>query len=191
MKTLIIRNLKGQFVKGSKPMAGFKKGNKPIAGFKKGLIPWNKGLEKEKNPLYGVSRSKETKKKISIKNKGKIISKETKSKMSKAKKGKKFTKEHRKNLSKAQIKRYDKVGRKKYKRYIHVRDKKYLQWRLNVFKRDNWTCQKCGKRGCYLEAHHIKSWKDYPKLRYKLNNGQTLCLSCHKLTKNYKNKIYV
>lgn len=30
-----------------------------------------------------------------------------------------------------------------------------------------------------LEAHHIKSWKNYPKLRYKVSNGKTLCYECH------------
>lgn len=65
---------------------------------------------------------------------------------------------------------------------------KYRLWREKVFKRDNWTCQNCGVSGCYLEAHHIKSWAKYPKLRYVLSNGQTLCLECHKLTDNYKGK---
>lgn len=65
---------------------------------------------------------------------------------------------------------------------------KYKKWREKIFKRDNWTCQKCGERGCYLEPHHIKSWAKFPKLRYVLSNGQTLCLECHKLTDNYKGK---
>jgi len=51
-------------------------------------------------------------------------------------------------------------------------------WRKRVFERDGFMCQNCGDTG-YLEAHHIKSWKDYPELRSNLNNGITLCLNCH------------
>jgi len=29
-------------------------------------------------------------------------------------------------------------------------------WREKVFKRDNYTCQVCGKKGGYLIADHIK-----------------------------------
>ena len=61
------------------------------------------------------------------------------------------------------------------------------KWRMNIFLRDNFTCQFCGARGIYLEAHHVKSWAQYPKLRFVEENGITLCKDCHELTKNYKN----
>ena len=56
----------------------------------------------------------------------------------------------------------------------------YKNWRRKVFERDNYTCQNCGAKNVYLEADHIKSWKDYPESRFDVNNGQTLCLKCHK-----------
>jgi 5-methylcytosine-specific restriction endonuclease McrA len=31
---------------------------------------------------------------------------------------------------------------------------KYKEWRFNVFQKDNFTCQKCGKCVSYLHAHH-------------------------------------
>ena len=58
---------------------------------------------------------------------------------------------------------------------------KYKIWRTLVFERDNWTCQTCGERGGNKEAHHIKQWAYYHKLRFDVNNGVTLCYDCHKL----------
>jgi len=57
----------------------------------------------------------------------------------------------------------------------------WKDWRKKVFERDNYTCQKCGdNRGGNLEAHHIKPRHLYPKLKYNLENGITLCRFCHR-----------
>ena len=53
------------------------------------------------------------------------------------------------------------------------------EWRKEVFKRDNYTCQKCNKVSGKLNAHHIKPFSIYPKLRFVLSNGITLCKGCH------------
>jgi hypothetical protein len=71
---------------------------------------------------------------------------------------------------------------------------RYASWREKVFKRDNHTCVKCKERGGKLEADHIKPWCEFPKLRYRISNGQTLCKPCHKektktdLSKYWKNQ---
>jgi hypothetical protein len=63
---------------------------------------------------------------------------------------------------------------------------RYKEWRKKVFTRDNWTCQKCGKKGGTLNPHHIKPFAEYPKLRFVVNNGITLCKKCHKKAHKHK-----
>ena len=58
------------------------------------------------------------------------------------------------------------------------------EWRLAVFKRDNWTCVRCGAKSkknnpVRIEAHHIKPFAKYHELRFILSNGITLCKKCH------------
>lgn len=51
-------------------------------------------------------------------------------------------------------------------------------WSKQVKERDSFTCRECGS-GDSLHSHHIKRWRDYPELRYDLDNGITLCIDCH------------
>jgi len=68
--------------------------------------------------------------------------------------------------------------------YKHYKNADYKEWRDKVFTRDNYTCQKCGNRSSVgnpvvIHPHHIKSYTYYPAQRYEVDNGITLCISCH------------
>lgn len=56
---------------------------------------------------------------------------------------------------------------------------KYTSWQNAVLSRDKAACQRCGARNTELHAHHIKSWKDHPELRFEVSNGITVCAPCH------------
>lgn len=68
--------------------------------------------------------------------------------------------------------------------WVDIRDRTsaiYRKWRLDVFKRDDFTCRICGAKRD-LQAHHIIHWADTADnkdLRYDINNGITLCKKCH------------
>jgi hypothetical protein len=77
------------------------------------------------------------------------------------------------------------------------------QWRCDVFRRDNYTCQICGDNtGGNLEADHKKAFivilKEYniQSLEealacaelWDIDNGRTLCKPCHRTTENYGTK---
>lgn len=81
---------------------------------------------------------------------------------------------------------------------------KYLEWRYQIRGRDNWTCQHCGIRGVWVEAHHIKEFAQILQEQnitsfegamdciplWNLGNGITLCENCHdKIT--FKNEEHV
>ena len=57
----------------------------------------------------------------------------------------------------------------------------YHEWRNEVYKRDNFTCQVCNdSQGGNLNAHHLEGYVNNKDLRTTLSNGITLCEKCHK-----------
>jgi len=149
-------------------------------------IPWNKGkkLDREKYPNMGhfIKHSKETKEKMSLNHKGRT--------------GKKNSEEHRRKISESQkgIPKLNERGKKhwnwkggKVKENKRIRGQsEYKIWRELVFERDDWTCQKCLKRGVELNPHHIINFSDNEDLRFDIDNGITLCRECHyKFHKEY------
>ena len=86
--------------------------------------------------------------------------------------------ETKNRISEGIKKHFDKSGRKSKINQLARKNKNYQEWRKAVFKRDNYTCQKCGNNSG-LHPHHIKSFANFKDLRYEINNGITLCNICH------------
>lgn len=57
-------------------------------------------------------------------------------------------------------------------------------WKEAVLARDNHTCVFCGSRDKVI-ADHIKPWAFYKSLRFDIDNGRSLCESCHRKTETY------
>lgn len=101
--------------------------------------------------------------------------------------GKKLSQEAKLKMSKIRLEKYQGVN---HPRYIADRTKlcnqsdrrsyAYRNWKKEVYSRDNYKCR-ISDENCksILEAHHILNWQDYPELRYKINNGITLCQAHH------------
>lgn len=61
-------------------------------------------------------------------------------------------------------------------------------WKLAVLHRDNYACRVCQSKD-NLHAHHINSWAEFPEDRYILENGLTLCHSCHTQYHTYAKEV--
>lgn len=130
--------------------------------------PWNKG--KKNNGLKRIV-SDITKEKMRLINIGKKHTEQTKEKLRIINLGKKSGKESvHWIIDRTKLRKSD----REYK------DGQYRDWMLAVKNRDGWKC-KISNNECKgrLESHHILPWKDYPELRYQINNGITLCIKHH------------
>lgn len=157
----------------------------------------------------GARRTEEWKRKISESNKGKKLSegsiikmKETKARLLKEgklvvwNKGVKGLRTWNKGLKGVQVawnknKKNEKISGDKHHNwkggitpeYHKIRNSiEYKNWRRSVFERDRYTCTNCKKSkevSGRLEADHIKPFSLHPELRLCIDNGRTLCETCH------------
>jgi 5-methylcytosine-specific restriction endonuclease McrA len=144
-----------KFRTGKENIGRFKKGIIPNTAWKIGNKPWNKGIKTGLTPWNkGIPLTEEVKNKLSNSLKGRIISEETREKLREI----------------ARNKGWD--GSR--------RGKRGEKWANEVKLRDNWTCVKCGENNREkIIAHHKIRWQDDESLRLDINNGETLCISCH------------
>lgn len=163
----------------------------------------------EKHPNYGKHLSEECRRKISEANRGKHRteemrrrlrevhlgmhpSRETLKKMGRAHLGKHHTEETRMKMKGPGNGRW-KGGITKITPAIR-NSQEYKNWRLGIFRRDNFTCILCGHKSNGIEAHHHPKTFSAIMEEYQIksidqaldcgefwdiNNGQTLCEPCH------------
>ena len=141
----------------------------------------------------GMKPTKETRKKLVLSHTGKKFSEEIRRKMSESRKGrvsgmlgKKHTLEARRKITLSLMGRRVREKCHFWKGGVSTQNEllrhgvQFRLWREAVFARDGWTCQKCKVRGGNLHSHHIKYFSQYPELRFAIDNGITLCISCHR-----------
>lgn len=156
---------------------------KGLGFFKKGHKSWNTGLKGygtwpkwypigEQNPFYGKVHSLETKNKMRLAKVGKkrgTMPEVTKRKIAISNRGK------LRPLGQNHWNWKGGITTENRKERLHFRN----SWQRLVFERDDYTCVVCNVRGGYLQVDHVKSWSEFPDLRFELDNCRTLCMSCH------------
>lgn len=117
----------------------------------------------EKHPLWGKKHTLESRQKMSESTKGQIA----------WNKGKKYT-------AISGSKHWNWKGGVSSENHVLRTSLEAKLWRKAIFERDNYICVFGGKEhGNKLHADHIKEWAKYPELRFAIDNGRTLCESCH------------
>lgn len=181
-----------------------------------GKVAWNKGKtdtpprsEEVKKRISSGMKGKST-----VWLKGRTLTKKVKDKISVANSGKKrpWVKGWPKGKPHSLETRSKTSGKNNYnwkggKRSITLKVREmyeYRQWWSDIYTRDDFTCQICGIRGAKLNADH------YPKMLsvildeysiktkeealvcselWNINNGRTLCESCHRKTPTWGLKL--
>ena len=103
-------------------------------------------------------------------------------------KDKKLSKQHCEKLSESHIgqvawnkgKRYSSISRRDASECVSRSGFKGKAWRLAVLERDLYACQECGRTDRdRLHAHHVIPFDESIELRFAVDNGKTLCTTCH------------
>ena len=151
-----------------------------------------------KSPMFGKKHNNETRRKISLAHRGKVVSSETRKKLSKINIGKELSSITKGKIGKASLNRHWSIkSRKKLSKSISGTNhhnwrggKSFEPWGIDfdmelkneIRRRDNYMCQICyyteEQLGYKLSVHHI----DYNKKNNKKNNLICLCKSCHSKT---------
>lgn len=176
---------KGWFKKGDLPwnkeVAMSAETKRKLSKALKGREAWNKGIkmpEETKNKLSELLKGRhrsfktEFKKGQFIGNKNPAKRAESRIKISRAKKGKPHLNQrgsNHPNWKGGMISINEKIRK----------SLEYKLWRETIFARDDWTCQKCRRRGDKINVHHLHNFADYPELQISPENGITLCKNCH------------
>lgn|SRR3990167_4711646 len=158
--------------------------------FKKGFIPWNKGTVGYRVGVKRGSPSKATREKMSLARMGRSPWNKDKVGVMPVpwnkgnNKSFEWTDEQKANLKAVRKKGPEShnwiADRSKVKLDTERGGPLHKQWSISVKNRDGWKC-KISNHDCEgrMEAHHILSWSNHPKLRYEINNGITLCHAHH------------
>lgn len=145
---MIVRDSKGRFLKGSVSPWGFKNGHTPWHKGKHGVyskeqIENLRKVHRGNTYRLGAKLSEETKRKIGLKSLGRN-------------KGKHFTKYGESHNLLSAIKQ----------------SSKYRSWRLEVYRKDGYSCKLCGSRDA-IRAHHVFPMKEIYLKFLEENIGKT------------------
>ena len=115
--------------------------------------------------------SAETKAKLSAAQTGKTHTAESRAKMSDSHKG--SPNPHYQSVRVACTKMYGENN-------VYPRHH-FTEWAIQVKERDNYTCNRCDTEatGHYIHAHHVSPKEFFPNQALNIDNGVTLCSSCH------------
>jgi len=156
--------------RGPRPEWVKKKISESEKGVKKNCVKFNAGRFKKG---HIVKHTPETIKKIVEARKGFKMPREIVERIAEKLRGRKRSEETIRKTTEG-LKKYWAIHGK----YEGRRSRKSREWSSKVIERDGNKCTKCGATE-KLHAHHLIPWNENKELRFDLDNGICLCISCH------------